>query len=246
MEVPMRFLRRVALAAAVVVGAAALAAAQPPGGGFGGFGFGGGSIYGTVAVNKALQEELKVTAEQKDKLSDVMKPIREKQQELRGLFTPGQPPSEDELKEMREKMSKLAEETKKGVEGVLKPEQVKRLTQINYQALGVRAFADKDVQAALKLTDAQKEKAKTITDDFAKETREMMMKTFQDFQQGGNPEEMQKKIQEMQKKREEMQKSADSKIEKELTADQKKKWKEMLGEKFDLTKLQFRPMRRDD
>jgi Spy/CpxP family protein refolding chaperone len=240
----MRFLNRAVAAAAILSGMSAVVAAQPPGG-FGMFGGFAGGVHGMVANTKALQDELKVTAEQKDKLTDALKPIQEKRRELFQGFTPGQQPTEEEQKELREKMSKLNDETRKAVEGILKLEQTKRLTQINYQAMGVRAFTDKDAQAALNMTEKQKQKAKAVVDEFVKESRELFQDAIRDLQ-GGDPDSFQKKLPEVQKKTQDLQKKAEGGIEKELTDEQKKAWKELLGEKFDLDKLQPRPIRRNN
>ena len=76
---------------------------------------------------------------------------------------------------------------------VLKPEQAKRLKQIEVQAAGLAAFSKDDVQTALKLTDAQKASVKTAADDMQKDIQDL----FKDAQ--GDREKMAaafKKIQE--------------------------------------------------
>lgn len=256
----MRIAARVALAAVLAAGFAATAVAQGQGrqpgraqnrqpgrGGFGGMmGGGGGMAYGMVANNKVLQEELKVTDEQKEKLTEALKPINEKRREMTQGFD-FRNASEEERKEMREKQAKLGEETKKAVEGVLKPEQFKRLKQISYQMMSVNAFNDKDVQAELKMTDEQKEKVKAVVDEYNKDTGEMRRAAMQAA--GGDREEMQKQFAEIQKKTSALAKEAQEKIEEKLTDDQKKAWKDLVGEKVDTAKIMqanMRPMRRDN
>jgi Spy/CpxP family protein refolding chaperone len=235
----MRFTTRCVLAAGLAVAVVATADAQQrrQGGGFGGGMFGGGGVYGMVAQNKDLQAELKVTDEQKAKLEEAMKPINEARREMFQGFTPGQPPSEEQQKEMREKMAKMTADTRKAVEGVLTADQTKRLTQINYQFLGVNAFANEDVQKELKLTDGQKEKVKGIADEYAKDNRELMQGGFR-FRPGQAPsDEDRKKMEETRKKGEALRKDALEKIQEVLTDDQKTAWKGMVGEKFDTSKL---------
>src|SRR5262249_45285188 len=101
-----------------------------------------------------------------------------------------------------------------------KPEQLKRLNQIMWQRSGIaRAINNSEVQTALKLDDKQKEKIKTIEDENQKATREL-------FQGGGgrgnaNREKMQ-----------ELRKKAEEDINAVLTDDQKKAYKDLLGEEF--------------
>ena len=106
-----------------------------------------------------------------------------------------------------------ADKTKKILAEGLKPEQMKRLNQIMWQKGGVAtASNDPDVQAALKLTDDQKEKIKTIRAD----TR----KAITDLGQG-NAE-----------KRAELQKKSGEDVVALLTDDQKKAWKDLVGPEF--------------
>jgi len=147
---------------------------------------------------------------------------------------------------MMEKMTKLNDETKVAVEGVLKPDQAKRLKQITYQIQGPAAFEDKEVQTALKFTDEQKEKVKAIVDEFNKDRMEIMRSGFQP---GGDREEMQKRREENMKKVAALTKETDEKVGEKLTDEQKKLWKDMIGEKVDVAKIMAgnqRPMRRDN
>jgi Spy/CpxP family protein refolding chaperone len=162
------------LAAGIVLGG--MAAAQLPGGGqpggfgggFGGFG-GGGGLAGMIAQSKQLQEELKIEIEQIDKLTAALTKVRE---DLR-----------DEMAKLRDRntspenraeiMKKLGEANAKAIDFVLKPDQVKRLHQIENQQAGVGMFNKDDVQKALKLSDGQKDKIKSINEDLQKEMREL-------------------------------------------------------------------------
>jgi Spy/CpxP family protein refolding chaperone len=248
-ETAMRIAARVALAAVLTAGIVASTAAQPPrqgrGGGFG-FGGGGFSAYSMLANNKVLQEELKVTDEQKDKLKEALKPIQEKQREMfQGINF--REMTDEQRKELREKGEKIAADTKKAVEGVLKEDQTKRLTQVNYQLMGVNAFTNKDVETQLKVTEEQKEKIKTIVDEFTKDRNEIFRGGFQP---GGDPAEFRKRMEENQKKVAALTKEAEEKIAEKLTDEQKTTWKSMLGDKIDVAKVmaanQIQRPRRDD
>jgi len=112
----------------------------------------------------------------------------------------------------------INEETYKALADVLKPEQIKRLKQIQLQRQGTFAFMSPDTQMELKLTDDQKDKIKTIGDD----ARQEMGALFEEQDQAAR-----------QKKMAAFQKETMEKITAVLTDDQKKTWKEMTGEPFE-------------
>jgi hypothetical protein len=210
--------------------------------GFGGFGFGGpGSLNVAVLSNKALQEELKVTAEQKEKL----KPTADKQTAMQKKMQDALKDAAGDFEKMREIGTKmqddfktLGEETKKVVETTLTADQTKRLRQIEVQQSGPRAFATEETVKGLNLTDAQKTKIKGIADEFQKDSGEARREMFQS---GGDQE----KIAEVQRKIDKLQKAAMTDIEGVLTDEQKKTWKTIVGEPFDLSKLR-QPFRKID
>jgi hypothetical protein len=252
----MRNATRWAMATMLAVGLGVAAFAQPPGGGR----FPGGgmmsmtatmaSTFGMVANNKALQEELKITEEQTGKLKEagegIMKKMREAGAGFGGAGGGGARPDEETMKKFREAMTKVGEETKAAVEGVLKPEQLKRLKEIGYQRMGVMgAVEDKDAVAALKISDDQKDKFKSIVEAYNKDVAEIR-KDMPRGAFGRQPsEEDRKKMEDVRKKSDAVKAEAEEKLVEKMTDDQKKAWKEMIGTKFDLTKLQQRPMRRD-
>jgi Spy/CpxP family protein refolding chaperone len=202
----------------LILGAAALlvgsAQAQGPG-----FGRGGGGV-GQLLSNKSVQEELKLNDEQKDKIKTAVGKVREDMKDdlakLRDRDT--------KPEERAEIMKKVNEATVKALDGILSKDQDARLKQIQLQMQGIRAYIDADVQKALKLTDDQKDKIKTITDDTGKEVREAFQGiNFQDRE----------KMAEARKKVESLNKEATEKINAVLKDDQKKTYKEMTGEKFE-------------
>jgi aspartate oxidase len=109
-----------------------------------------------------------------------------------------------------------AEKTKKIMTDNLKEDQIKRLNQIMWQREGVgRAIGNPDVQAALKLDDKQKDQIKTIREDAQKKRTDL-----------GRPSaDNRDKLTELRKK------ESDD-ITAVLTEDQKKAWKDLLGEEF--------------
>ena len=87
------------------------------------------------------------------------------------------------------------------------------------------AFSDEETAKELKLTDEQKDGIKKINEDMGAEIRGAFQGV--DFQDQEARQAAQKKVQGIQKE-------AMDKITKMLTPEQKKTWKELTGEPFDL------------
>lgn len=190
-------------------------------GGFGGPG--GGLDLGTLMTNKGVIDELKISEEQGGKLKSALKEVTDKFSA--DLASARQDKNREKMQEIRQDMTR---EMTKVVEGILKPEQAKRLTQVEIwstlQTNGPGVFAaNEKVKAALKLTDAQKS-------SIAEATQAIQKARMEAFSEGrGDPE----KMQEIQAKMRKMQTEAVEKIQGTLTDDQKKAWKELVGEKFE-------------
>jgi len=232
----MRMLSKVLVAVCVVALAVASASAQEPKqrgqrgqgqpgrGGFG-MGMGGGGGMAMLLANTGVQEELKLTDDQKKTVQEKGQEMREKQRESFGQLRDASPEERQQI------MKKMATESTKMVKDALKPEQFTRLQQIYWQNNVLAALTtDEDVQKKLNVTADQKDKLKTINDDTQKERRELM----QDAQ--GNFQGIMPKLQALTK--ESNTKAADT-----LTADQKKQWQEMVGKPFEV-KMEA-PRRRD-
>lgn len=211
----MRFLSRFVLTLAIAGLVAGQSYAQPR--------F-GGAMRG-IMVNPAfllrntdVQKELKLTEEQiadYKKFSDgIQETMREKFQELIGLD------EKERDAKIKELMTSISADCMKAVK--LTADQSKRLKQIGLQAQGAEAYSDPEVQKALKLTDKQKEEIKTIQKDAQKDMEDM----FRDLQ-GGDRQEIAKKMQEHQK-------ATNQKVVAVLSEDQKKAWKKLVGAPFEL------------
>ena len=207
------------------------------GGGFGpggpGGGFFGGQGRGVNAAmllrNEKVQGELKLTDDEKSDVQKEGEKIRDKYKD--DLDTAR---ANMDREKMGELMKAQTEDMDKAVAGILKPDQTKRLKQIEVQAAGLGAFSMDDVQSALKLTDAQKTEIKEAADGLQKDMREAMQGAFQ----GGFDRD---KMTEAMKKVQTMQSDAVDKVLKDLTDDQKKTWKDLTGEKFELELGGFGP-----
>ncbi len=146
--------------------------------------------------------------------------------------------SEDDAKKVTDELAKIdrqasreerAEKTKKILADTLKPEQVKRLNQIQWQRSGiVSALNDTEVQAALKLDDKQKEKVKTIQDDMQKKLQDL----FGQGGRGGRGRGARGQGGQGGTQLTELRKKANDDVTALLTEDQKKAWKELTGPEF--------------
>lgn len=240
----------------LVLGLAALVASPALAqGGRGGRGGRGGGMFGggggaALLMQKAVQDELKVTEDQLTKVQGVQAKVREKFQDDFGRMA-------DMSQEERTALfQKIAAETTKEVNAVLNPEQQKRLKQLQVQQEGALAFVNnEDLTKALKLNDEQKEKLKTIADDFTKDAA-----AFGGFgggrgaggRRGGgggggggrgafDPAQMEENF----KKREALRKEAVGKSVAVLSADQKKTYEDMTGKAFEFKFTAPRPPQTD-
>jgi hypothetical protein len=182
----------------------------------GGPGFGG---RGSLLTNQSVQTELKLTDEQKEKLTKVAEEINEKYAEKR----------REVFQSMdREKMTALFQEigeaTNKANAEILKPEQTKRYRQIQLQQMGMRALQEKDVQEVVKLTDKQQEELKEIQADIQKDSDELRQAAGRDFA----------KLREAQTKITELTQKEFDRFTESFSTEQKSAWKNLLGEKFEI------------
>ena len=200
----------------LVVWAASPVFAQAPGGRGGRGGPGGMQAPGAAQLlgMEKVQEELKLTDDQKAQFTKVTDKYKEE------MATARKDMNREKITELRKAET---EDFDKAIPTVLKPEQAKRLKQLEVQIAGVRAFGKEDVQTALKLTDDQKKSIKESSEELAKDMQEM-------FQSAGGD---QTKMAELRTKVQGMQKEALEKAFNGLNADQKKEWKDLNGEKFE-------------
>ena len=184
-------------------------------GGFGGFGPPEGAM---LLTNKSVQDELKLTDDQKAALTKIQTKMRE-------AMTKAREEAAGDFAKMREAMQATMQASQKEATTVLdslKPEQKKRFHEIEAQILGTRALALPHFQKELALTDKQKEELKGINEDMAKDRLEIMKEA------GKDKEGRQAAFQKIQK----LQQDASAKALKVLTAEQQTKFKELQGEKF--------------
>src|SRR5262249_2375944 len=133
--------------------------------------FGGGNAH--RFSDQRVQKELKLTAEQVKSIQDGLEKVQEKyREEIGKVRIPGAPAvpggTEGGLdpEQFAALTRKVREENQKVIAGVLKPEQAKRLKQIELQFLGVNVVQSEEVVKALDLTADQKRQMNTLVEDF--------------------------------------------------------------------------------
>lgn len=197
------------LALLLVIGSGSDALAQRPGGGQGrGFGGGfGGPVF--LVGNESVQEELKLTDEQKKETEAIAESDREALRGMRDL-------PRDQI---RAKIADRIKNTNEKLAKVLDAAQLRRLKQISWQQRGARAFSDPEVVEELKITPAQTEEIDTIQEDAGTEMRAISEESE------GDREATRRKFVELAA-------ATKAKIVDLLTPDQRTKYNEMLGEPF--------------
>jgi Spy/CpxP family protein refolding chaperone len=192
-------------------------------GGRGGFQMGGPNMLGFEQV----QKELKITDEQKAKIT--------------GIFEAARPPQGTNFQnltdEERAEMRKKGEEAGKAAVATLTPEQAARFKQMQLWVQGSQALVDNaDLAKELKLTDDQKGAVKTIVDESNKKIGELMRNSFQ---QGVSDDDRAKAREQMATLRNE----TDAECMAVLTDAQKSQLEKLKGPKFQLDMSQFGPRR---
>jgi Spy/CpxP family protein refolding chaperone len=196
------------LTMAVLIPAMAQPPAGRPGGPFGGR-LGGPMLMVGLLRSPQVQQELKLTDQQRQRLEQLGEQWREKMRGLRDL-----PPEE-----RRQKVQGMRAEVEKQLSQILNEQQMKRLKQIALQVEGYAALERPEIAEQVGLTKEQRQKIRDILRQAGEKRREA-------FQQGQG--DRQAAFQRMR----EIRQWVDGEIEKLLTAEQKKKWQELVGAPF--------------
>jgi hypothetical protein len=167
-----------------------------------------------LLLNESVQKELKLSDEQLLKVKEVIHDVRQKHR-------PEMEKLRDRLK-LLEMMRASGEEVLKRMDGILNAEQIRRLKQIRRQKDGLRAFSDKEVEAMLRLTEEQKSRIKGLAEELSQRSKQTLEEGA-----GSNFESALRKLAALRKDL--LQKAVDG-----LNAEQKKTWKELTGEPFEI------------
>ncbi len=156
---------------------------------------------------KSVQEELKTTSEQNEKIHAFADKQWKKVKAMKGS-------SEAERDQEFEKMAKANQEF---LQNTLRPEQVKRLNEIAMQVAGLLWVMRSDVASALNLTDDQKQKIRELHREARKEAQEALRSENQAVEE---------------EKFREMRQTNRRRLMSILTDDQKAKWRQLAGQPF--------------
>lgn len=155
---------------------------------------------------KVVQDELKLSADQRKKVGDLRTRAMRAMQRLRG-----QPPDK-----IGEKMQEITRESEKELAGIFNADQARRFKEIALQQQGIQALAQPDVAKEVGLSDEQQKKVKDACESGQKERA----KLFQG--RPGTPEMMRKAM-------EKITKATSDQIFEILTTEQKTQWEKMKG-----------------
>ncbi len=184
-------------------------------------------VWGDLLRSEAVRKELKIDAQQLEALTRISqkagKAARrnfEQLQELRDA-----PPEERSRKfaEISKLAATQAKQTRKEIEEVLRPEQMKRLKQLAVQLRGAAALEDREIQEELKLTEEQKNQLSTL--------RKSVTQQMQEWWRPGNPI----KPETRREKFRALLKDSEAKALAVLTDAQKAQFEQMKGPQFDLS-----------
>ena len=177
------------------------------------------NLQGPFAVFRDIvQEDLKLTAEQKEKVEEH---LRERLPDIMEFFQSLEGVTGEEREKKLNAFRRQAQEKLASVlKATLKADQSKRLHQLGLQQEGAFALFHGEPKIAkdLKITQEQRKKFMAVVQDLQKKVKPLI----EEAQSGGNPEEIRPKVMKIRKEHERQ-------IEDLLTDTQKEQWKEMLG-----------------
>jgi hypothetical protein len=169
--------------------------------------------------NKSVQDELKITREQDRKLREV---ARDFEAAHRDEIVKAQ--QDKDFRKGMELRRAALEAMTRAMNDVLTPEQMKRLGQIEIQAQGLGALMRSEVQKDLNLSARQREEVRSIADAAEKEVRDTLKTPPADAKGWA---EVGKKVRKIHQDSQERALAV-------LNDEQRKTWKEMTGEPFEL------------
>ncbi len=175
-----------------------------------------------LLANVKVKQEIKLSEDQDDRIRKI---IREAGNKYGPEFRKAGLERERLLKVGMEAIQETRERLNKALPDILTPDQLQRLDQIQIQANGIISFKRPDVQKKLKLTFTQKLELLKIGGDL-KEQIDEVIKDASSAPLRRAPAAIQKA--------KELKNAATEKAVEKLSSEQKKIWKEMNGEPFDL------------
>lgn len=194
-------------------------------GGFrGGFGRFGNDTVASLLGRTEVQEELKLSDEQKTKAEEITTKSREALRAAAEGFN-FREASEAERAELREKVEKVSKESDEQALALLKEDQQKRIREIVLQQKGIDALNDPEVVKALAIDEEQQAILKGIFATRDEKAREL----FEAAREAGGDG-----FREAMRKRQTLTEEAEKDAMAALKDDQKAKFAELKGKPFEL------------
>ncbi len=179
-------------------------------------------LGGSFLVSRdKVQEELKLTEEQKEKLEQHLREVLPEAMQFFQKIHDLKP--EERKRELAAYRPKAQEKLAAVLKETLSDGQRKRLHQLELQREGLR---DGKVWRDLQITDEQRKQFMAMMQQAQKQIEPLL----QEVRDGGSPEEIQPKVVKIRD-------GLEAKLAAGLTDAQKKHWKEMLGKPVDLADL---------
>ncbi len=129
----------------------------------------------TLLRLEEVQKDMNLEPKQLATLKDRFAPIRKRYDE--GVEKAQKLPVAESMKEYAKLKASVQDDAERVLPNVLKPDQMKRYRQICLQQRQEQAFADADVQKALRLTDTQKQRVKEIAAERDRKLKELKFGT---------------------------------------------------------------------
>jgi hypothetical protein len=177
----------------------------------------------SLLLMESVHKELQLSMEQVQRVKEIAREARlQRRGEFDGLLKQKQS-SEERRSRVLEIMKQVSREVTEKVRPVLKPEQLRRLRQIELQEMGLRAFDDPEVVRTLQLTEAQKQRLHNA----AEEAAEQMRKLFKEGPLGNY-------VEGLKAMRARRQQGVEHVLA-VLTPEQRSAWKQLVGEPYEST-----------
>ncbi len=178
-----------------------------------------------LLASESVQKELTLSDDQKTSL----KKLRDDQTAGgQAFFSQFMGLSQDE---MQKRLEERAKENRRQISKILSPKQMERLAEINIQMAGPLALNFEDVAKQIGLTAEQKEQLKNIGDEVRRKSADLTPTNNGRLLTGEKRKELQQKFKEVSTERKEKALAL-------LTDDQKTKFKQLQGDKFNTSTIQ--------
>ncbi len=178
---------------------------------------------------ESVQQELKITDQQREKLDQLQGELRQEMFGMFDLFRRLRSAETDqereaaraELEKARDQLRKKAEEA---LQKILTPEQFQRLKQLELQQRGVRALAEDEHAQALGLSPQQREKIKQLLEQQEEKQRELF-ESLRDVPR----DQRRERFEQLRQQGEQLRQQTEAAVLQVLSEEQRKQWQQMLG-----------------